>query len=69
MNTDQLERLSWKTTYAMVLANNTKSVFTQLVGCGKDKFELLGRGYLYHLFITKLFLVSPVGHMGPDVTD
>ena len=53
----------------MVLANNTKSVFSQLVGCGKDKFELLGRGYLYHLFITKLFLVSPVGHMGPDVTD
>ena len=54
----------------MVLANNAKSVFSQLVGCGMEKFESLGRGYLYHLmFIIELFLASPVGHMGPHVTD
>ena len=36
MNTNQWERLSWKTVYSMILANNnTKWVSSQLFGCGR----------------------------------
>ena len=71
MNTNQWERLSWKTVYSIILArNNTKSVSSQLFGCGRAKFGPLGRGHLHHLiFITELLLVSPVGHMDPNITD
>ena len=67
MNTNQWERLSWKTVYSMILANNnTKWVSSQLFGCGRAKLGPLGRGHLHHLmFITELLLVWPVGHMNP----
>ena len=70
VNTNQWERLSWKTVYSMILANNnTKWVSSQLFGCGRAKLEPLGRGHLHHLmFITELLLVLPVGHMDPLLT-
>ena len=52
MNTNQWERLSWKTVYSMILANNnTKWVSSQLFGCGRAKLGPLGRGHLHHLFV------------------
>ena len=67
MNTNQWERLSWKTAYSMILANNTKWVPSQLFGCDRGKLGPLGREHLHHLiFITKLLLVWPVGHMDPN---
>ena len=46
-----------ETVYAMVLANSTKWVTSQLFGCEKTRFGSLGRRYLHHLtFITKLLL-------------
>ena len=70
MNTNQWKRLSWKTVYSMILANNnTKWVSSQLFGCGRAKLEPLGRGHLHHLvFITELLLVLSVGHMDPLLT-
>ena len=70
MSTNLSERLSWKMTYAMILANNTKWVSSQLFGCGSAKLWSLGGGHLYHLmFIIELLLVQPVGHMDPHITD
>ena len=60
---------SWKTSYAMILCNNTKLISSQLFRCGKTKFEPLRRGHLQHLFITTLLLVWSVGHMDPHITD
>ena len=37
VNTNQWERLSWKTAYVMILGNNTKSVYSQLFVCGRAK--------------------------------
>ena len=69
MNTNQWERLSWKMTYSMILANNTKWVSIQLFGCGRAKLGSLGRGHFHHLFITELLLVQPVVHIDPHITD
>ena len=71
MNTNQWERLSWKTVYSIILANNnTKWVPSQLFGCKRAKFSPIRRGHLHYLmFITELLLVWPVGHMDPNVTD
>ena len=56
--------------YSMILAYNTKSVSSQLLGCGMANLGLLGREHFRHLmFITELLLVQPVGHMDPDITD
>ena len=67
-NTNQWEKLNWKTVYSMILANNnTKWVSSQLFGCGRAKLEPLGRGHLHQL-ITELLLVLPVGHMDPLLT-
>ena len=69
-NTNQGERLTWKTTYSMILANNTKWVSSQLFGYDRAKLGPLGRWHLHHLmFITELLLVWPVGHIDPDITD
>ena len=59
MNTNEWERLSWKTVYSIILANNkTKWVSSQLFGCGRAKFGPLGRRHLHHLmFIIELLLV------------
>ena len=67
MNTNQWERLTWKTVYSTILtSSNTKWVSSQLFGCGRAKLGLLGRGHLHHqMFITELLLVWPVGHMDP----
>ena len=71
INTNQWERLIWKTIYSMILTNNnTNGVPSQLFGCGRAKFGLLGRRHLHHLlFITELLLVWPVGHMDHNITD
>ena len=54
----------------MILACNSKSVSSQLFGCGRGKPGLQGQGRLHHLmYITELLLVLPVGHMNPYVTD
>ena len=56
--------------YTMILAYNTKSVSSQLFGCGRAKLGPLGREHLHHLmFTTELLLVQPVGHMDPHITD
>ena len=71
MNTNQWERLSWKTEYSIILArNNAKWVSTQLFGCGRAKCGPLGRGHLHHLMFitTELLLVWPVAHMDPLLT-
>ena len=70
MNTNQWKRLSWKTVYSMILANNnTKWVSCQLFGCSRAKLGPLERGLLHHLmFVTELLLVWPVGHMDPFLT-
>ena len=70
MNTNQWKRLSWKTVYSMILANNnTEWVSSQLFRCSKTKLGPLGRGHLYHLmFIIELLLVWPVGNMDPLLT-
>ena len=70
MNKNQWNRLSWKTACSMILANNnTKWVSSQLFGCGRTKFDPLGRGHFHHLvFITELIQVLPVGHMYPLLT-
>ena len=70
MNTNQWERLSWKTVYSIIWTNNnTKWVSTQLFGCGRAKLGPLGGGNLHHLiFITVLLIVWPVGHMDPLLT-
>ena len=48
VNTNRWERLSRKTVYSMILANNnTKWVSSQLFGCGKVKLGSLGRGHLH----------------------
>ena len=44
MNTNQWEKLSWKTAYAMILVNNTEWVYNQLSGCGRAK--------LWYIFAT-----------------
>ena len=70
MNTKQWEILSWKTAYAMILANNAKWVSNQLFGCGKAKLGPQGQGDLYHLmFITELLIVWPVCQMSSYVAD
>ena len=67
---NEWERLSWKTKYAMILANNTKWVSSQLFACGRAKLGPLGRRHFHHLIlITKLLLVWPVGHIDPLITD
>ena len=48
VNTNQWERLSWKTAYAMILGNNTKSVSSQLFVCGRAKLGPLGRRLYYY---------------------
>ena len=70
MNTSQSERLTWKTVYSIILANNnTKWVSSQLFGCGRAKFGPLGRGHLHHLMlITELLLLWPAGHMDSLLT-
>ena len=70
MNTNQWDRLTWKTVYSTILTNsNTKWVSSQLFGCGRAKLGPLGRGHLHHLmFITELLLVWPVAHMDPLLT-
>ena len=61
MNTNQWKRLSWKTVYSMILANNnTKWVSSQLFGCSRAKLGPLGRGHLHRLFITELLLIKVV---------
>ena len=61
---------SWKTTFAMILVNNTKWVCSHLFGCGKTNIEPLAKGNLHHrMFITVLLLVWTVGHMDSHVTD
>ena len=63
MNTNQWERLSWKTVYSMIVANNNTSEF---VVSYLDVGGPLGRGHLQQLvFITDLLLVLPVGYMDP----
>ena len=48
----------------MILANTTRSVSSQLFGCGREKLAPLGLGHLHHLmFITELLLVWSVGHI------
>ena len=71
LDTNQWERLSWKTKYSMILTNNnTNRVSSQLFGYDRAKFRPLGRRHLHHLmFITELLLVWPVGHMDPNITD
>ena len=72
MNTNQWERLSWKTIYSMILTNNsnTNGVSSQLFGCGRAKLGPLETRHLHHLmFITELLLVWPVGHMDPNITN
>ena len=70
MDGNQLERLSWKTAYAIILANNTKWVSSQLFVCGRAKLGPLGREHLHYLmFITELLLVWPIGNMDPHITD
>ena len=71
MNTNQWERLSWKTAYSMILANiNTKWVSSQPFGCNRAKLGPLRRDHLHHLMlITELLLVWPVGHMDLNITD
>ena len=71
MNTNQWERLSWKTIYSMILTNNnTNGVSSQLFECGRAKLGPLGKRHLHHLlFITELLLVWPVGHRDPNITD
>ena len=50
INTNQWERLCWKTVYSMILANNNaKWISSQQVACGSAKFGLLGREHLHHL--------------------
>ena len=49
MNTNQWERLCWKTAYSMILVNNIKWVSSHLSGCGMAKLGSLGRG----IFTTK----------------
>ena len=70
MNTDQWNRLSWKTVESIILANNNKKwVFSQLFGYGRAKLGPLGRGNLHHLtFITELLLVWPVSYTDPLLT-
>ena len=69
MNTNQLERLSWKMAHAIIVAN-TKLVSSQLFECDRTKLAQLGRGHLDQLmFITELLLIWAVVHMGPHVTD
>ena len=65
MNTNQWERLSWKTAYAMILANNTKWVPSQLFVWGRAKLGLLERRHLHHMSIIELSIVLPVGQMDP----
>ena len=66
MNTHQWQRLSWKTEYSVILANNTKWVPSQLFGYGMAKLGTLGRGQCHNLIsVTGLLLVWPVGHMDP----
>ena len=57
------------TTYAMILANNTKWVSSQLFVYGMAKLGPLGMRHLYKLFIIELLLVSGVSHMDPHITD
>ena len=69
MNTNQLERLSWKMANAIIVAN-TKWVSSQLFACDRTKLAQLGRGHLDQLmFITELLLIWAVVHMGPHLTD
>ena len=63
MNTNHWERLSWKTAYLIILANNTKWVSNQLK-------TWAGRGNCHHLmFISELLLVWSVGRMNPHISD
>ena len=48
VNKNQWERLSWKTAYAMILGNNTKSVSSQLFVCGSARLGPLGRRLYYY---------------------
>ena len=71
MNTNQWERLSWKTVSSMILSNNnTKWVSSQLFGCDRIKLGSLGRGHLHHLiYITELLIVWTVGYMDSNIID
>ena len=69
MNTNQLERLSWKMANAIILAN-TKWVSIQLIACRRDKLVQLGKGHLDQLMlITELLLIWAIPHMDPHLTD
>ena len=58
MSSNQWERLSLKTAYLMILANNTKWVSGHLFGCGRAKLAPLGRRHLHHLqFVNELLLI------------
>ena len=71
MNTNQWERLSWKTVSSRILSNNnTKWVSSQLFGCDRIKLGSLGRGHLHHLiYITELLIVWTVGYMDSNIID
>ena len=62
MNINQLEIFSWKTAYSMILANDTKWVYSQLFGCDRAKRGPLGGGTssppnVYHWIVTNLIIV------------
>ena len=60
MNTNQWERLSWKTVYSMILANNnTKWVSSQLFGCATESLLLWRIGHMDPLLtLYSLFCVT-----------
>ena len=69
MNTNQLERLSWKMANAIIVAN-TKWVSIQLIACGRAKLVQLGKEHLDQLMlITELLLIWAIPHMDPHLTD
>ena len=69
MNTNQFQRLSWKTANAIIVAN-TKWISSQLFACDRAKLPQLARGHLDQLmFITELLLIWAVVHMDPHLTD
>ena len=58
---------SWKTGYAMILANHIKWISSQLFEYDKANFGLLARGHLHHVML--ITAVRPVGLMEPYITD
>ena len=54
----------------MILTNNiANGVSNQLFGCCRAKLGPLGRRHIHLMFITELLVVSPAGHMDPNITE